>query len=140
MSFERLDIKDTNTKEGRSCVIICNFGGKELKLVKSYCKIIGLNDQIIVSYKNGESIIQDIIDNNDIINNCAGVKEKAVIFNNVSNAKISIFIENLKKLRLNNTLIATVTDTSKNWTLNTLISNLVAERIAIKTGKNTEHS
>ena len=140
MSFEKLDIKDTSTKEGRSCIILCNFATKELKLAKSYSKVIGLNDQISVSYKNGESKIRDIITNTELYNNCDGPKDKAVLFNNVSSFKINLFIENLKKLRINNTLIATVTDTSLDWTLNTLISTLVTERIAIKNGRNIDHN
>lgn len=139
MSFERLDITNNNTGVGRSCIIICNFNEKELKLVKSYCKLIGINDQIIISYKNSESKIEDIIDNANLTSSGDGRKDKAIIFNNVTNAKINIFIENLKKIRINKPLIATVTETSKHWTLDTLLNNLVAERIALKSGKNLEH-
>ncbi|WP_300383374.1 DUF3783 domain-containing protein, partial [Clostridium sp.] len=68
-----------------------------------------------------------------------GIKNKAIIFNNISGVKIGLFIENLKKFRLNNVLKASVTDTSKEWTINYLIKNLIAEKIAMKSGKELDH-
>ncbi|MPQ45274.1 DUF3783 domain-containing protein, partial [Clostridium tarantellae] len=59
---------------------------------------------------------------------------------NIAPAKINIFIENLKKMRINNTLMAVVTDTSKNWSLNKLIFNLIEERKSINEGKTLKHS
>ena len=47
---------------------------------------------------------------------------------------MNIFIENLKKVRVNNVLKAVVTETSVNWSVNEVISNLVAERTAISKG------
>ena len=35
MSFEKLDVKDTEVKDGRSCVILCNFNAKEIKTVSN---------------------------------------------------------------------------------------------------------
>ena len=51
-----------------------------------------------------------------------------------SKVKIAGFIENLRKLKINNILKATVTDTSINWTINDVLANLTAERIAISKG------
>ena len=36
----------------RQCIILCNFNEKEKKLLKSYGMMMGLKDQINVSYKN----------------------------------------------------------------------------------------
>lgn len=134
MSFERLDRDNTLDNGARSCVLLCNFNAKELKAVKNYASILGLKEQICLNSKNGDSIIKDILEDN-IDSNCEiGRKERAIIFNNIPNMKINMFIDNLKKIRINNVLKAVVTETSINWTLNEVIVNLLAERTAIKNG------
>lgn len=134
MSFERLDKNNVLENDVRSCVLLCNFNGKELKAVKNYASILGLRDQICLYSKNGDSIIKDILEDK-VDSNCEdGRKEKAIIFNNISNMKISMFIDNLKKIRINNVLKAVVTETSINWTVNEIIDNLLNERAAINSG------
>ena len=139
MSFELLDTKDTKTEEGRSCVILCNFNGKEAKTVGNLAGMIGLRDRINISYKNGNTLVKDVIEGNLLDDAEDGIKSKAIIFNNVPGNKIGLFIENLKKFRLNNALKATVTETSREWTVDILLKNLVAEKIAMQTGKDYEH-
>ena len=139
MSFELLDTKDTKIEEGRSCVILCNFNGKEAKTVGNLAGMIGLRDRINISYKNGNTLVKDVIEGNLLDDAEDGVKSKAIIFNNVPGNKIGLFIENLKKFRLNNVLKATVTETSREWTIDILLKNLVAEKIAMQTGKDYEH-
>ena len=139
MSFEKLDVKDTEVKDGRSCVILCNFNAKEIKTVSNLAGMIGIRDKIVISYKNGNSIVKDVLEGNILNDSEDGIKNKAIIFNNIPGAKMRIFIENLKKFRVNNVLKATVTETSREWTVNVLLKNLVAERIAMKTGKDFEH-
>ena len=139
MSFEKLDVKDTEVKDGRSCVILCNFNAKEIKTVSNLAGMIGIRDKIVISYKNGNSIVKDVLEGNILNDSEDGIKNKAIIFNNIPGAKMCIFIENLKKFRVNNVLKATVTETSREWTVNVLLKNLVAERIAMKTGKDFEH-
>lgn len=134
MSFERLDKNNVLENDVRNCVLLCNFNGKELKAVKNYASILGLRDQICLYSKNGDSIIKDILEDK-VDSNCEdGRKEKAIIFNNISNMKISMFIDNLKKIRINNVLKAVVTETSINWTVNEIIDNLLNERAAINSG------
>lgn len=134
MSFERLDKNEVIDNNARSCIILCNFNGKELKAVKNYASILGLRDQICLYSKNGNSVIKDILEYN-IDSNCEnGRKEKAIIFNNISNMKINMFIDNLRKIRINNTLKAIVTETSVNWSVNEIIINLLNERAAINSG------
>ncbi|MBC5628310.1 DUF3783 domain-containing protein [Clostridium sp. NSJ-6] len=134
MSFERLDRNNVLENDVRSCVLLCNFNGKELKAVKNYASILGLRDQICLYSKNGDSTIKDILEDN-IDSNCEeGRKERAIIFNNISNMKINMFIDNLKKIRINNILKAVVTETSINWTVNEVIVNLLNERAAINSG------
>lgn len=134
MSFDKLDIKDNIEREGRDCIVICNLVGKDLQKVKNCAMILGIKDQIILNSKNGNTIIKDVLDNN-INSDCEdGRKERAIIFNAISPAKMSMFIENLKRVRVNNVLKAVVTETSIEWTVNELLSNLLAERVAISKG------
>ena len=138
MSFDKLDIKDSTAREGRACILLCNLAGKDLQKVKNCAMILGIRDQIILNIKNGNTVIKDVLDNN-INTECEdGRKERAIIFNAIPPAKMNIFIENLKKVRVNNVLKAVVTETSIDWTVNEVLSNLVAERIAISKGDFTD--
>ena len=134
MSFDKLDIKDNAAREGRACIIVSNIVGKDLQKVKNCAMILGIRDQIIINSKNGNTVISDLLENN-INSECEdGRKERAIIFNSIAPAKMNIFIENSKKVRVNNVLKAVVTETSVNWSVNEVISNLVAERTAISKG------
>ena len=97
MSFDKLDIKDNIEREGRACIVICNLVGKDLQKVKNCAMILGIKDQIILNSKNGNTIIKDVLDNN-INSDCEdGRKERAIIFNAIPPAKMSMFIENLSR-------------------------------------------
>ncbi len=138
MSFVKLDNKNIDNNE-RSCVIVYNFNDKDRKIIKNYGNIFGVRDQINISWKNGETVISDLIDNR-LDENCeVSNKKTAIIFNNVPNVKVNLFIDSLKKSRMNDVLFAIVTETSKNWTVNVLIENLVLERISMKKGKELKH-
>ncbi|WP_066894074.1 DUF3783 domain-containing protein [Clostridium nigeriense] len=139
MSFELLDTKETTINEGRSCIILCNFNGKEVKTVGNLAGMLGIRDKIVISYKNGNTLVKDVLDGNLLNDAEDGVKSRAIIFNNIPGAKIGLFIENLKKFRLNNVLKATVTETSKEWTVDILLKNLAAEKIAMQSGKSYDH-
>ncbi|NLL30734.1 MAG: DUF3783 domain-containing protein [Clostridiales bacterium] len=139
MSFEQLDTKDREVKEGRSCLILCNFNNKEVKTIGNLAAMIGIRDKIILNHKNGNSIVKDVLEGK-ISNDCEeGLKNKAIIFNNIPGGKMGVFIENLKKFRINNVLKATVTETSKEWTVNLVLKNLVAERVALSKGIDLDH-
>lgn len=123
----------------RPCIILCNFNEKELKLLKSYGVMMGLKDQIIVTWKNGNSIIRDILENNIENNSEVVIKDRAIIFNDLPNIKVSMFIDNMRKMRIAPAMKAVVTETSVEWTLNHLLQNLVEERRAEKQGKVAKH-
>ena len=139
MSFELLDTKETKADEGRSCIILCNFNVKEVKTLSNLAGMLGIRDKVVINYKNGNTLVKEII-NGNILNDAEdAIKNKAIIFNNIPGAKIGLLINNLKKFRLNNVLKATVTETSKEWTVDVLLKNLVAEKIAMQSGKEYEH-
>ena len=139
MSFEKINISDKSIRDERSCILVCNFTGKELQFVKNYGAVFGIKDQIYLNSNNGNSIIKEIINEGKIEIGEKGLNYRAIIFNNISPAKMNMFIENLKKVRVKNVLMATVTETSKEWTLDTLLKNLMDERNAIKAGKELKH-
>ncbi len=62
MSFERIDISDRSEQEGRSCVILYNFGNKELKKIQNFARIMGIKDQIVLNSKNGDETIKNILE------------------------------------------------------------------------------
>lgn len=124
----------------RKCIILCNFNDKEQKLIKSYGTMMGLKDQINVTWKNGNSLVKDIVDGKISNTSEDGVKSRAIIFNSVPDLKVSMFIDNMKKMRIAPAMKAVVTETSNEWTLNHLLENLVEERKAEKTGKQVKHT
>ena len=139
MTVTKLDMNDNSQVEGRACVVIYNIGGKELKSIQRYASLLGVRDQIVLYPKNADTVMKDILENN-IKSDCTdGRKERAIIFNALSPAKINVFLENLRKLKINNVLKATVTETSINWTLNEIVANLSAERMAISQGNFDAH-
>ena len=125
--------------EDRQCIILCNFNDKERKLLKSYGMMLGLRDQINVSWKNSNTVVRDIINENIKEDSDTGRQDKAIIFNNIPDLKVSMFIDNMKKMRLAPAMKAVVTETSIDWTLNSLLEHLVEERIAAKNGKVAKH-
>lgn len=137
MSFQ--NINKLSTSNENACAILNNFNNKELTMLKNICGLIGIKEKIILTPKNGNSLIKDVLEGK-LDDNCEnGLIHKAVIFNNVDHSKIHSFIDALKKFRIPNPLIAVVTETSVNWNVNTLVSNLLEEREALKTGKPINH-
>lgn len=137
MSFQ--NINKLSTSNENACAILYNFNNKELNMLKNICGLIGIKEKIILTPKNGNSLIKDVLEGK-LDDNCEnGLIHKAVIFNNVDHSKIHSFIDALKKFRIPNPLIAVVTETSLNWDVNTLVSNLLEEREALKAGKPINH-
>lgn len=137
MSFE--NINKISTTDDMTCAMLYNFNAKELTMLKNICGLIGIKEKIILTPKNGNTIVKDIL-NNNLDETCEnGLNNKAVIFNNIDHSKIHAFIDSLKRFRMQLPLIAVVTETSINWDVNTLIKNLVDEREALKSGKKIEH-
>ncbi len=123
----------------RPCMILCNFKDKELKLIKAYGTMMGLKDQIVVTWRNGDSLIKDVLEGNLLEDCVIEIKDRAIIFNDIPPIKVSTFIDNMKKMRIPPTLKGVVTETSKEWTLTRVLQNFVEERKADKEGKEAKH-
>ena len=50
MSFERIDISDRSEQEGRSCVILYNFGNKELKKIQKFLENFIIQKNLQIKY------------------------------------------------------------------------------------------
>ena len=138
MTFEKMGNSNVNV-EDRSFVILYNFNPKENTMIKNICNMYGIRDQVILTPKNANSVVKDIIVNK-IDNTCDnGLSNKSIIFNNVSHIKISAIMDSLKKFRIQRPLVAMTTESNLNWDLNTLIHNLVEERAAMKSGRIVKH-
>ncbi|MEG2985058.1 MAG: DUF3783 domain-containing protein [Peptostreptococcaceae bacterium] len=138
MSFQNINKIDSSSNE-KSCAILYNFSAKELTMLKNICGLIGIKEKIILNSENGNTLVKNIL-NNELNNDCDVIlNHKAVIFNNIDSSKIHSFMDALKKFRFGLPLIAVVTETSIDWDLNTLVSNLAEERDALKSGKKINH-
>ena len=65
--------------------------------------------------------------------------KKTFIFNNIESRKISAVSDNLKRLKVQRPLLATVTETSINWELKNLLYNLQEEAHSLKNSKISIH-
>lgn len=138
MSFTKISDININN-DSRSFVIAYNFNAKELSVIKIICNLLGIKDIEILTKSNSNSIIKDIINNKLDYSEEEGLNQKSLIFNNIESIKVNSFIDNMKKFRISRPLIAFVTENNIKWTLNTLVSHLLEERNALKSGKTIKH-
>lgn len=138
MSFSKInDIEVDESK--RSFIILYNFNNKEILNIKNICRLFGIKDIQILSRKNSNNKILDIINNKIEVDEQEGINHKSMIFNNVNPMKISGVVDSLKKFRMSRPLVAVVTENNINWTLNELVLNLLEEKNALNQGKVLKH-
>lgn len=139
MAFEKMKDMDQDFTHERSCILLYHFTPDELKQLQMVATLTGIKDKIVLKPENSNTLIKNILDN-EILDDCEEhIVDKAIIFNNISSARLTAFIEGLKKCRMSRPLIAVVTPTSINWTLKELLFNLAEERSAIKNNKLDTH-
>ena len=137
MTFKNL--KDIETTESRSCAIVFNFNNKDLMTVKNVFRLVGIKDIIVLSNSNLDTTVKDILDNKLLENSEEKTNSRAIIFNNIESRKINSVSDNLKRLKVQRPLLATVTETSINWDLKNLLCNLQEEAISLNTSKISIH-
>lgn len=139
MSFEKLNQTEFNNIHERSCMIIVNANKKEANMMKNIGRLVGIKDCIFLDSTNGKTTISDILNNEISDDNEEKWINKAVVFNNINQTKISGFLDSLKKMKIARPLSAVVTETTIDWTLNKLVYNLIQERNALKSGQTVQH-
>ena len=137
MTFKNL--KDIDTTESRSCALVFNFNNKDLMTIKSVFRLSGISDIIILKNNNLNTTIKDILDNNLLNDSEEKINSRAIIFNNIESRKISAVSDNLKRLKVQRPLLATVTETSINWEVKNLLYNLQEEAHSLKNSKISIH-
>ena len=137
MTFKSL--KELDTTESRSCALLFNFNNKDLMSIKSIFRLIGISDIIILKNENLNTVIKDILEDNLLNDSEDKINSRAIIFNNIESRKISSVSDNLKRLKIQRPLLATVTETSVNWDLKNLLCNLQEEAISLNNSKISIH-
>ena len=137
MTFKKINENEQNNIHDRSCIILVNFNNKEAAAISSFA---GIKDRIVLTSKNGNTKIKDILDGNISDDNENTWSEKAIIFNNIPTNRVSGFLDGLKKMKIRRPLTAMVTEVSIDWKLDTLIYNLKEERKSIAKGQVVDHS
>ena len=140
MTFKKITDNEQLNIHDRSCVILVNFNNKELTKVKTVSSFVGIKDSIVVNSKNGNTKIKDILDGNISEDGEDVWSEKAIIFNNIPNNRVTGFLDSLKKMKIKRPLSAVVTEVSIDWDLNTLVYNLKEERKALSKGQFVNHN
>ena len=138
MSFEKISNQDHKVIHERSCMILYSFSQQEVRQIQNAARISGIREFIMVTPQQAGTTVRAILDN-EITSGEEGCKEKAIIFNHIPSMRMNAFIEALKKCRIKRPLMAVVTETSINWKLDELISNLIEERRAVSAGQFAEH-
>lgn len=139
MSFENMKDVENEVIHERACMLMYHFSQQEIKQIQNVARMVGITDCILLGPSQGENSIRNILDGEIKQGEGESIKEKAIILNQISNTRISAFIEGLKKCRIKRPLIAVVTATSIEWTLDELLNNLASERAAIRAGDFSEH-
>ena len=133
------NIQDIDPTESRSCALVFNFNNQDLMTIKSVFRLSGISDIIILKNNNLNTTIKDILDNNLLNDSEEKINSRAIIFNNIESRKISAVSDNLKRLKVQRPLLATVTETSINWELKNLLYNLQEEAHSLKNSKISIH-
>ena len=94
---------------------------------------------MILKNDNLNTTIKDILDDNLLEDSEEKINSRAIIFNNIESRKISAVSDNLKRLKVQRPLLATVTETSINWDLKNLLYNLQEEAISLNSSKVSIH-
>ena len=141
MSFESIKNTDAHSTHPRACVIFSAFSPSELKQLKNVARLSGISEQIVIDGSYNATKLLDLLENPSLTPEKTEhtLTQKALLFNNIPANRMHAFIENMKKCRIPRPLIAVVTETSIHWTLEELINNLAAERIALKNNQTTLH-
>ena len=137
MTFKKL--KDIDITESRKCALVFNFNNKDLMTIKSVFRLSGISDIIILKNDNLNTIIKDILEDNLLSDSEDKLNSRAIIFINIERKKISAVSDNLKRLKVQRPLLATVTETSVNWDLKNLLYNLQEEAISLNSSKISIH-
>ena len=89
MTFKKINENEQNNILDRSCIILVNFNNKEVAAIKTVSSFAGIKDRIVLTSKNGNTKIKDILDGNISDDNENTWSEKAIIFNNIPTNRVS---------------------------------------------------
>lgn len=109
-------------------IIICNFSDKEAKQISTCCRFIGVKGVVLPKITIGNISIEDITKGNYEGGNAVLYNPKCIMFNNVSNEKIDKFKEGLKRLKIKNTILTSLTEEVQDMSVNELLIRLLSEK------------
>lgn len=139
MSFEQINKLTQKVYHERAAILVYQFNSNELKQIKNVARLTGIKELIEVKVHQGENTLKEILDKTVEEGAENPLQVKVIVFNNISSMRMNAFIDALKKCRIHRPLIATVTETSINWTFNELLSNLVEEHKAVQSNQFLKH-
>lgn len=139
MSFERINDLKNEVYHQRAAVLVYHFSPNELKQLQNVARLTGIKEMIKVEAVQTQTVLKDLLDGEIKTSEESSIKAKTMVFNNIPYARMNAFIEALKKCRINRPLIATVTETSINWTFEQLLVNLIEEHRAVQNNQNFTH-
>ena len=90
----------------------------------------------VIQKNMGNVTIKELLSNIEHVKSIESVielpHEKLLLFNNYNDKELHELIESIRQIKSSNTILATVTPTSVNWTVSYLMQHLIEEREAYK--------
>ena len=139
MSFESIQNIDNSKIHERSCMMMYYFTPQEARQIMNVARMVGIKESITLKPTHGENKIREILDGQISETEVEALKEKTIIFNGIPSARVSLFIDGLKKCRIKRPIIAMVTEQTIDWTLHELLINLANERSSLNRGEISVH-
>lgn len=115
--------------ENDKTMLIFGFDKKEKQIMHDLLKKNNLPDYKVIEDSMGKMKIKDILDGLKLdIYNCRLPQEKVILLNNFNDEELEKVIKDLRANLISKPILAVVTETSIEWTFESLLEHLIEER------------
>ncbi|MBV7273298.1 DUF3783 domain-containing protein [Clostridium thailandense] len=115
--------------ENNKTILIFGFDAEEKQTMHDLVKKNHFPNYKVVEEAMGKMKIKDILEGLRLnVYNCSLPKEKVILFNNLNDEELDTAIKNIRNSLISKPILAVITETSVNWTFESLLEHLVEER------------
>lgn len=115
--------------ENDKTMLIFGFDKKEKQIMHDLLKKNNLPDYKVIEDSMGKMKIKDILNGLKLdIYNCRLPQEKVILLNNFNDGELEKVIKDLRANLISKPILAVVTETSIEWTFESLFEHLIEER------------
>lgn len=115
--------------ENNKTILIFGFDEEEKQIMHDLIEKGNIPDYKVVEESMGKMKIKDILEGFKLdVYNCRLQQEKVILFNNLNDEELENSIKKLRNSLKSKPILAVITETSINWTLEDLLGHLIEER------------